>query len=97
MEIRNAKCSSSKHADVNAVSFCPDCKKYFCNKCQNFHSEIFENHKVINLNQKDEIFVDKCKEENHPNKLEFYCKDHNILCCVACISKYKEKRIWSTF
>ena len=91
MEIRNAKCSSSKHSDVNAVSFCPDCKKYFCNKCQNFHSEIFENHKVINLNQKDEIFVDKCKEENHNDKLEFYCKDHNILCCVACISKIKEK------
>ena len=91
MEIRNAKCSSSKHAEVDAISFCPDCKKYFCNKCQNFHSEIFENHKVINLNQKDEIFVDKCKEENHNDKLEFYCKDHNILCCVACISKFKEK------
>ena len=91
MEIRNAKCSSSKHADVNAVSFCPDCKKYFCNKCQNFHDEM-ENHKVINLNQKDEIFVDKCKEENHNDKLEFYCKDHNILCCLACISKFKDEK-----
>ena len=91
MEIRNSKCSSSKHKENDAVSFCPDCKKYLCNKCQNFHSEILENHKVINLNQKDEIFVDKCKEENHNDKLEFYCKDHNILCCVACISKIKEK------
>ena len=90
MEIRNAKCSSSKHADVDAVSFCPDCKKYFCNKCQKFHDEM-ENHKVINLNQKDEIFVDKCKEENHNDKLEFYCKEHNVLCCVACTSKIKEE------
>ena len=90
MEIRNAKCSSSKHAEVDAISFCPDCKKYFCNKCLKFHDET-ENHKAINLNQKDEIFVDKCKEENHPNKLEFYCKDHNILCCGLCICKIKEK------
>ena len=90
MEIRNAKCSSSKHAEVDAISFCPDCKKYFCNKCLKYHDDI-ENHKAINLNQKDEIFVDKCKEENHPNKLEFYCKDHNILCCLACTSKFKEK------
>ena len=90
MEIRNAKCSSSKHAEVDAISFCSDCNKYFCNKCLKFHDET-ENHKAINLNQKDEIFVDKCKEENHPNKLEFYCKDHNILCCLACTSKFKEK------
>ena len=25
------------------------------------------------------------------NKLEFYCKNHNQLCCVACISKIKTK------
>ena len=90
MEIRNAKCSSSKHAEVDAISFCPDCNKYFCNKCLKYHDDI-ENHKAINLNQKDEIFVDKCKEENHPCKLEFYCKDHNILCCGLCTSKFKEK------
>ena len=90
MEIRKTKCSSSKHAEVDAISFCSDCKKYFCNKCLKYHDDI-ENHKAINLNQKDEIFVDKCKEENHPCKLEFYCKDHNILCCVACTSKFKEK------
>ena len=89
MEIRNEKCSSIKHAEINAVSYCPECKKYFCNKCQNFHSEIFGDHKAINLKQKDEIFIDKCQEENHPNKLEFYCKDHNVLCCVAFISKIK--------
>ena len=69
MEIQNEKCSSSKHAEVDAISFCTDCKKYFCNKCQKLHSELLEDHKAINLNQKDEIFVDKCKEENHNDKL----------------------------
>ena len=49
MEIKNEKCSSSKHSEINAVSYCPECKKYFCNKCQNFHSEVDE-HKIINLN-----------------------------------------------
>ena len=91
MEIQNAKCSSIKHIEINANSYCPECKKYFCNKCLNFHTEMFEDHKAINLNQKNEIFIDKCKEENHNDKLEFYCKEHNILCCVGCISKIKEK------
>ena len=56
MEIKNAKCSSSKHIEINAISYCPECKKYFCNKCLNSHSEILEDHKAINLNQKNEIF-----------------------------------------
>ena len=91
MEIKNEKCSSSKHAEMNAVSYCPECKKYWCNKCLNFHAEMFEDHKAINLNQKNEIFINKCKEENHNDKLEFYCKDHNTLCCTLCTSKIKKK------
>ena len=91
MELQKKKCSLSKHSEIDAVSYCLDCKTYFCNKCQNFHSEIFENHKPINLNKLDEVFIDKCKEDNHNCKLEFFCKDHNILCCVACLSKIKEE------
>ena len=79
MEIKNAKCSSNKHAEINALSYCQECKKYLCNKCQIFHNEMFEDHKAINLNQKIEIFIDKCREQNHNDKLEFYCKVHNIL------------------
>ena len=66
-----------------------ECKKYFCNKCQNHHQEILDDHKIINLNNLDEVFIDKCKEDNHNYKLEFFCKEHNILCCVACTSKIK--------
>ena len=91
MEIQNSKCSLSKHKEVNAVSYCPECKKYLCNKCQNLHIELLEDHKIINLDEKKEIFIDKCKEENHPNKLEFYCKEHNVLCCIACTAKFKEE------
>ena len=52
---------------------------------------MFEGHKTIKLNEMKEIFIDKCKEENHKDKLEFYCKEHNTLCCTACITKIKEK------
>ena len=91
MELQKKRCSLSKHSEVDAISYCQDCKTYFCNKCQNHHQEIFENHKIINLNKLDEVFIDKCKEENHNDKLEFLCKDHNILCCACCITKIKKE------
>ena len=78
MENQIPKCFSKKHADINAVSYCPECNKYFCNKCLNLHTELLEEHKAINLNEKKDIFIDKCKIENHNARLEFYCKEHNI-------------------
>ena len=90
MDNKNSKCSSKKHADINAVSYCPECEKYLCNKCLKYHEEM-EDHKTINLNEKKEIFIDKCNIENHNAKLEFYCKEHNTLCCGLCIAKIKEK------
>ena len=91
MENQNIKCSSSKHEDINAIAYCPECKKYLCNKCLKFHTERFEEHKTINVNQKDEIFIDKCKEPNHKDQLEFYCKDNDTSCSLACISKSEIK------
>ena len=90
MENQKKKCSLKKHSEVDAISFCQDCKTYFCNKCNNYHSEIFENHKTINLKDEKEIFINACQKENHFDKLEFYCKDHNTLCCLGCVSKIKE-------
>ena len=94
MEPQKRKCSLSKHSEVDAVSYCHDCKTYFCNKCQNFHFEIFENHYIINLNNLNEFFIDKCKEDNHNCKLEFFCKEHNTLCCAICLCKIKEEGIY---
>ena len=85
------KCSSEEHKEINAISFCPECKIYMCNKCENLHSILHKNHCTNNLNKDEEIFTGICKEPNHPMKLEFYCKDHNQLCCVACICKIKAK------
>ena len=74
MEEQKKKCSSKKHSDIDAIIYCQKCKKYMCNKCQNYHSELFEEHKTTNLNNINDIFIETCKEKNHINKLEFYCK-----------------------
>ena len=92
MESIIKKCSTLDHEKINAISFCRKCNIYMCNKCQNFHSELFKLHKTFILNKDiDEIFSGICKIENHQNKLVFYCKTHNVLCCVGCISKIKNK------
>ena len=91
MDNQKKKCNSKNHSEIDAIIFCNECKKYFCNKCQNHHNEMLEEHRIINLNKSSEIFIDKCKENNHITKLEFYCKNHNTLCCAYCITKIKEK------
>ena len=91
MELRN-KCINKKHSEQNSISYCIECNLYLCNKCTNIHLEYLDTHHNYNLDKnQQEVFTGLCKEQNHKNKLEFYCKSHNILCCVACLSKIKEK------
>ena len=86
------KCSCKKHSELNAISFCPECDIYLCNKCVNSHSELLESHQIYNLDKNiEEIFNGKCKEFNHKMELEYFCETHNKLCCAACLSKIKDK------
>ena len=89
MESLNKKCSTKDHQDINAISYCKKCNIYMCNKCENLHSKLFQhlNYKL----DKDisEIFTGYCKESNHKNELEFFCINHNQLCCAECITKIK--------
>ena len=91
MEV-NKKCSNKKHSELNAVSYCADCNLYLCNKCVNIHLEYLASHNIINLdkNNKEEILTGICKEDNHKIKLEYYCKNHNELCCAACLCRIKK-------
>ena len=89
---KQKKCSSKKHENTDANIFCQECQVYMCNKCDNFHSELFQNHHKYKLdNNFEKIFTGFCKVENHSQKLEFFCRDHLQLCCVACISQIKGK------
>ena len=86
------KCSFTEHKEIDAISYCLICKVYMCNKCDNFHLNLCNEHLVIKSNiELSEIFTGYCKEDNHQMKLDYFCKDHNILCCAGCISKIKNK------
>ena len=92
MDNKNLKCSLKKHEEINATSYCQECKIYMCNKCENYHSELFQNHHEYKLDKNiNEIFTGFCQEKNHLEKLEFYCKNHNKLCCSSCIAKIKRE------
>lgn len=88
MEKERKKCSSSKHKNFDAISYCKNCRLYLCNKCKNNHSEFYESHNIINLDAELDIFISECQKENHDkNELKFFCKNHNVLCCIYCINK----------
>ena len=89
------KCSVISHKELDALSFCYDCKIYMCNKCEKHHSELFQNqnHNQIKLEKgKDisELFTGFCKEKNHNLELNYFCKIHNKLLCPKCITKLKD-------
>ena len=91
-EIISKKCSLDEHKDLDAIYFCQECKISMCKKCEKDHSRLLKNHHVISLDKDiNEIFTGLCTKPNHTLKLEYYCKTHNQLCCVACIAKIKNK------
>ena len=92
MEKSIKKCSHEKHDEIVAICYCQECKINLCNKCQNHHLELFQNHHEYKFGKNfTDIFSGFCKEKNHFDKLEFFCNNHNVLCCTACISKIKIK------
>ena len=92
MENPKNQCSLPDNKNTNAISFCQKCNIYMCNKCQNLHTELFKIHQTVNLTKEiDDFFPGICKNENHLNNLDFYCKTHNQLCCAGCITIIKSK------
>ena len=86
------KCSNKEHQEIEALVYCQICKIYMCNKCENIHQKLCINHFPYSVKENiNEIFTGICKEKNHLNDLEYFCKSHNTLCCAACISKIKGK------
>ena len=95
MENQKKKCSFKDHREVEATFYCLQCGINLCNKCENFHSKLCENHRTFPLDKNfDEIFTGVCKEKNHNHyDLSIFCKTHNHLCCVACCCKIQTKEI----
>ena len=94
MESKRNICSLEEHKEIDAKALCIKCNIYMCNKCKALHSKLFPNHQTFNSeSDMNEIFTGICKERGHMNKLKFFCKTHNQLCCVACIAKIQEDNI----
>ena len=90
MEIKDKKCSSKDHKNIDAVAYCELCKIYMCKNCSEYHKEVLSKHHSLYLDRNiKEIFTGICPEEKHSNELEYFCYTHNQLCCIACITKIK--------
>ena len=89
------RCSSEEHEKIEASSYCPKCDVYMCNKCEIFHSKLCKNHQtlIIDHNINGDFFTGFCQEKELQMKLDFFCKNHNQLCCAACIAKIKKEQI----
>ena len=64
-----------------------------CKKCEKYHLDYLPNHKPLSLDEDiAKAFTGFCKTENHHQiELDFYCKNHNELCCAKCITKIRRK------
>ena len=93
MEHKNKSCSFENHQEEIANFYCKNCNIYMCNKCYEYHSKLFKNHFLYKTDKDNqELFTGYCSLENHFNLLEFFCKNHNVLCCSSCICKIKNKK-----
>ena len=64
----------------------------FCNKCKQYHSELFKSHTEDILDKDFTNILSKyCRDEHHNVEFEYFCKTHNQLCCAKCISKFVQK------
>ena len=89
-KIINEKCSFDEHKNINASGYCSECNIYVCEKCKKYHMNLVEtNHSKLLYNKENNDNNEFCNELNHYNKLEYFCKTHNKLCCIACITKIK--------
>ena len=89
--ITNKKCSFEEHKNIDAIDYCNECNIYVCQKCKDYHKFLVENNHNKNLINKEnnETNFEICYEQNHENKLEYFCRTHNKLCCIACVTKIK--------
>lgn len=89
MSVQEKKCFSKDHEETPSF-YCMECEIYMCKNCKDLHSKLFKYHKEYSLDKDiNLIFNGYCKEKNHLDILEYYCKTHNKLCCSACIAKIK--------
>ena len=91
METKINYCSAKDHQEIKSISFCQECRVYMCENCKKVHSDLYNHHQIDLNDETQEIFIGICNEKNHNYKLEYFCKTHNKLVCLACIANIKKK------
>ena len=93
MEVQKKFCSFQGHEKVPANIYCISCKIYMCQKCESFHSKLLSEHKIYDIDKinSEDISQQFCKQEKHNLELQYFCRNHNILCCAKCITKIRNK------
>ncbi|XP_052073707.1 E3 ubiquitin-protein ligase TRIM71-like [Mytilus californianus] len=84
------------NSSVSATKYCSDCEERLCPDCAESHTRFkaFKSHHVIDLSSVDSNIPISAKKicNVHPDMLlDYYCKDHDIVCCRACIPKDHRK------
>ncbi|XP_071148310.1 E3 ubiquitin-protein ligase TRIM45-like [Mytilus edulis] len=78
----------------NAWRWCTSCEEGLCEDCEHVHrrSKASRNHKVISIEDYSKIENVSISQvcEHHGENLEWFCKSHDEILCVACVpSKHK--------
>ena len=91
MENKICYCSAKDHQEIKTISFCQDCRVYMCENCKKIHLDLYNHHQIDLNDEKQDIFIGICNEKNHNYNLEYYCKTHNKLVCIAYLATIKKK------
>ena len=83
-----------RHISRPSSAWCPDCEEGLCKECTEYHSLVksSRNHTTIPITayQKLPSYVLEIKEhcDEHDEKLNLYCREHECPCCGICIVEY---------
>lgn len=73
---------SNKNVTSEAVQYCYECQNNFCQQCMKTHNASFLHHSLTETGTLS--FENSCAKHER-NTLDFYCVEHDCLCCPSCI------------
>ncbi|XP_071179137.1 E3 ubiquitin-protein ligase TRIM71-like [Mytilus edulis] len=81
---------SGEGKSLIAIRFCSDCEERLCKDCVEYHKKFkaTKSHHLMDLTSIGQLNIPKTKNfcEVHLDiPLDFYCTQHDIVCCRACI------------
>ncbi|VDI11776.1 Hypothetical predicted protein [Mytilus galloprovincialis] len=87
---------TAENLSVPATKYCPACEERLCPTCTESHTRFkaFKSHQVIDLSTVASdipISAKKICNVHTDMLLDYYCTDHEIVCCRACIPKGHRK------